>query len=154
MEIKEALVTGHDMRAFGQAPVPAQDLVDLVDGARLTASSANAQPLQYVVVSQPKLAEGVFESLDWEASPHPGPIPALGARPTAYIVICFRGDYAKFSDPKYEIGSAVQNMLVMAAEKNLARSWQRVLEASPMAQLLGLPEGVSVDSVLALGSCV
>ena len=63
-----------------------------VDAARLVASSGNAQPLRYAIVSDERACERVFSCCAWaKALPDwPGPVP--GERPSAYVVVCRDND--------------------------------------------------------------
>ena len=59
-----------------------------VDAARLVASSGNAQPLRYAIVSDERACERVFSCCAWAKALPDWPGPEPGERPSAYIVVC------------------------------------------------------------------
>ena len=63
------------------------DVEKYIDVARVAPSSANTQPLKYVVVQTASMVEKVFPLLKW-AGYLPGYTPKEGERPVAYIIVC------------------------------------------------------------------
>ena len=52
-------------RFFEDVPIPMDDLRDMVDTARLTASAANAQALRFRIVTDAAEKAGVFSAIYW-----------------------------------------------------------------------------------------
>lgn len=47
-------------RFYQEVPISMEELTDLVDTARLTASASNLQPLRYKLVNEPELCAQIF----------------------------------------------------------------------------------------------
>ncbi|MFH1059877.1 MAG: nitroreductase family protein [Pseudomonadota bacterium] len=139
------------VRAFGQAPVSRETLAELVEAARRAPSAANLQPLEYVAVNDPDLCEQVFDCLKWAAYTHPVGTPGPGQRPTAYLAVLVRGEFKAPVGAAYDIGAALMSAMLLAQEKGLASCWLKSINIPRLGKLLAVPEGLDVDTVLALG---
>jgi nitroreductase len=53
------------IRKYVQKAVPEEALLKCVDGARVSPSGGNLQPLRYVVVNDSELLKQVFSTLSW-----------------------------------------------------------------------------------------
>ena len=68
-------------------PIGAEMLKELVNLARLSASSSNVQPLKYILSCESETNARVFSCLVWAGYLKDWDGPAEGERPSAYIVI-------------------------------------------------------------------
>ena len=115
-----------------------------VDAARLVASSGNAQPLRYAIVSDERACERVFSCCAWaKALPDwPGPVP--GERPSAYVVVCRDNDRI-----------AAQTIMLQAVEAGFGGCIIASFKKRSMAEALGVDaDRFQPDLVLALGKPV
>ncbi len=152
MRVSEAIGKRRSVRAFGQTPIARETLTELVAAARLAPSAANLQPLEYVVVSQPERCQQVFDCLKWAAYTHPVGTPGPGQRPTAYLIVLVRPEYKAPVGWAYDVGAALMAVMLLAMEKGLATCWLKSINLPRLAKVIDLPEGLEIDSVLALGT--
>jgi nitroreductase len=76
MSIKELAYKNRTYRRYDQSyKIDMSTLEELVDYARVSSSARNAQALKYVLVTDPKMCEVVFNNIKWAAAlPNwPGP---------------------------------------------------------------------------------
>lgn len=139
------------VRSFGPEAVDRQTLTRLVEAARVGPSGANRQPLAYVAVNQPDLCAEIFDSLKWAAYIAPSGDPPQSHRPTAYIVVLKREEYLLEGIVAYDLGAAVQTILLGAEALGLGSCWLKSVNLPRVSRLLGIPKGYVVDSVIALG---
>lgn len=151
MDVAQAIARRRTVRAFGQEPLDRGLLTRLVEAARRAPSAANLQPLEYVAVDDPALCQQVFDCLKWAAYTHPVGTPGPGQRPTAYLVACVRAEYTAATGAAYDLGAALMSAMLLAVAEGLASCWLKSIAAPRLAELLGLPPELEVDSVLALG---
>lgn len=151
MPLWDLIKPRRSVRAFGQAPVSRETLAELVEAARLAPSAANLQPLEYVVVNDAELCEQVFDCLKWAAYTHPVGTPGPGQHPTAYIVVLVRAELKAPVGAAYDIGAAAMAIMLLAQEKGLSSCWLKSINIPRLAKILDVPEGLDVDTVLALG---
>ena len=110
-----------------------------VDAARLVASSGNAQPLRYAIVSDERACERVFSCCAWaKALPDwPGPVP--GERPSAYVVVC-RDNDRTLADTftAWDEGIAAQTIMLQAVEAGFGGCIIASFKKRSMAEALGV----------------
>jgi len=149
-KIYETIVGRRTIRKFRQEPVPRDVLERLVDAARLAPSAANLQPLEYVVVDAAGPRAEVFPCLKWAAYIAPAGDPGPGEEPTAYVVTLAN---TKIREKmfEYDIGAAMENMILAALEEGLGSCWMLSIDRDKLRSILGVPENYRIDSVLALG---
>jgi len=150
MTIRELILLRRSIRQYQTAPVPDSVLKDIADAGRLAPSAANLQPLEFLIVNDRDVRAEVFSCLKWAAYIQPEGNPKPGREPAAYVIVLVN---TKIRDKMYEydVGAAVENMALAAAGEGLASCWLISIDRPKIQALLGIPEHVRVDSVLALG---
>ena len=137
-------------RFYQEVPISMEELTDLVDTARLTASASNLQPLRYKLVNEPELCAQIFPHLRWAGALKDWDGPEEGERPSAYIVIAC--DLSIGKNKQWDDGITAQTIMLAAAEKGYGGCMIGSCMRSEIGRLLGLdPEHYSIDLVLALG---
>lgn len=133
-------------------PLPPETLRELVECARLTPSSRNAQPLKYVAVLSPETVQKLLPLAHW-AGRLPGlHLPREGKGPSAFLVICLDSRIAENPAPfQRDVGIAAQTILLAAAEKGFGGCMIGSFDAGKTAALLELPGYLSPQLVVALG---
>ncbi|MGR3293826.1 MAG: nitroreductase family protein [Candidatus Scalindua sp.] len=150
MNVYEAAINRRTIRRFKQKPIPLEILRKLVNAGRLAPSSANLQPIEYIIIDRTDLVEMIFETLKWAGYISPAGDPPPGERPVAYIVV--------LADKKKNPGScerdaaaAIENMLLVALEEGIGTCWLGAIDINKLTDILELPEHIKIDSVIALG---
>ena len=105
-------------RFYENHEVGIKTLKEFVDLARHSASSANLQPLKYILACQPEINAQIFSCLSWAGYLKDWKGPEPGQRPPAYIVIL--GDTAIAKDFGCDHGIAAQTIMLGARERGLA----------------------------------
>ncbi len=137
-------------RFFEDVPIPMDDLRDMVDTARLTASAANAQALRFRIVTDAKEKEGVFAAINWAAALKDWDGPAEGERPSAYIVIAC--DLSIGRNKQWDDGITAQTIMLSAVEKGFGGCMIGSCRREDVARALDIDTSAySIDLVLALG---
>jgi nitroreductase len=148
--IKDLILKNRSYRRFNQSmQVERETLRELVDLARLSPSGANAQPLKYLLSSEPDRNELIFQRLAWAGYLKDWPGPQEGERPTAYIVIL--GDTRLKPEFGVDPGIAAQSMLLGAVERGLGGCILASIKRAELAQDLDIPAHFEILLVIALG---
>ncbi len=148
--IKDLITRNRSYRRFYQNhKLSIEELKDLVELARLSASARNLQPLKYYLSADEKTNQKVFSTLAWAAYLKDWDGPEEGERPTGYIVILgdTRLTYNYFCDH----GIAAQSMLLGAVEKELGGCIFASIQRKKLKQLLKIEDYFEVLLVIALG---
>ena len=137
-------------RFYQEVPISMEELTDLVDTARLTASASNLQPLRYKLVNEPELCAQIFPHLRWAGALKDWDGPEEGERPSAYIVIA--GDPAVSKNRLYDVGITAQTIMLAAVEKGYGGCMMLSFERTALCRILNLDlEHAFPELVLALG---
>ena len=129
-----------------------EELLEFVDMARLTAASANIQPLKYHLACEQELVAQIQPLTRWAGSLPQLDLPYPGTRPTAFITIC--QDMSISSNPTSflsDVGITAQTILLAAAEKGLGGCMIGSFDKEALKVLLKLHENIEPKLVLALG---
>ncbi|MDY3981520.1 MULTISPECIES: nitroreductase family protein [unclassified Paraeggerthella] len=141
-------------RRFDEAArIERSTLVSWIDAARLVASSGNAQPLRYALVTDERACEKVFSCCAWAKALPDWPGPEPGERPSAYIVIlsdCDRTLADVFT--AWDEGIAAQTIMLQAVEAGYGGCILGSFKRRSLTQALGIDgDRFKPDLVLALG---
>ncbi|MCK9525384.1 MAG: nitroreductase family protein [Limnochordia bacterium] len=138
-------------RRFKQEPAPTMaNLISLIDIARLTPSTANRQPLKYVLVKSEQVLPEVFSCLTWAGYLKDWDGPSTSEQPSAYIVIL--SDSALSKHPGIDVGLAAQSILLGAQELGFGACLLAAIDRPRLGEVLDLPENLEIQLVVALGT--
>ena len=137
-------------RFFEEKEVPIETLRELVDLARLSASSANLQPLKYILSCDPQKNSLIFPHLAWAAYLRDWPGPQPGERPSAYIIIL--GDTEIRKSFGCDHGIAAQSILLGATEKGFGGCMIGSVDKQGLRATLRIPSRYDILLALALGA--
>ena len=149
--IKELLYKNRTCRTFDESrKVTRNELLDMVDCARVTPAAMNAQPLSYRLIFKEEELSAFQPLTKWGGALPKLNLPPEGHRPTAFIVIC--QDTEKFGTAgKFDrdVGIAAMAIYMRAAEMGLSGCMIGAFDREASKNVLGLPKGV--EPLLAIG---
>jgi len=150
MILKEIVRKTRSYRRFYQEKqISTEDLAQLVDLARLSASGTNRQALKFMIINEEEKCETVFPSTAWAGYIKEWDGPAEGERPSAYIVIL--GDKEISNSFGVDHGIAAQSIMLGASEKGFGGCMIASLKKEKLRDDLKLPGRYEILLVLALG---
>ncbi len=146
--IKELIKTNRSYRRFSQSErADKEELLSMVDSARLSPSAGNLQRLKFTPVSDIADCNGVFDTLTFAAY-FGGWRPAPLEKPTAYIVIWAASE--PDANLAIDAGIAAEAILLTAREMGYGGCMFRSINKKALIELLGKNGYVPV-LVIALG---
>ena len=150
MNVYDAIMKRRTIRKFEQKAVSEDNLVKLVDCARVAAYGANVQPLKFMIVNNSKTLQKIYPMTKWAGYLADG-APKENERPAAYIAVL--GDSSIKSNKMYEVeaGAAVTTMMLEAVEMGLGTCWLGAIQRDEIKKLLKLDENLDVVYLLAVG---
>ncbi|MEM2319929.1 MAG: nitroreductase family protein [Candidatus Bathyarchaeia archaeon] len=156
MDVVEAIKTRRSIRKFKSDPVEEEKLEAVLEAARWAPSWANTQCWEFIVVRNPETKSRLAETLPpWN--------PAIGAVKSAPIVIvaCAKLGVSGFFNGKpvtdkgdffmFDVALALQNLTLAAHSLGLGTLHVGAFDAKKAAEILGVPNGVSVVELMPLG---
>jgi nitroreductase len=149
-KIRNLIKKNRSYRHFDERfSIDASVLRNLIDLTRLSPSSANLQPLKYILSINPQKNLLIFNNLKWAGYFKNYHGPSLGERPTAYIIIL--GDYSISHNFDIDAGIACQSILLGMTEKGLGGCIISSINRENLRELLEIPEKYKIILAIALG---
>jgi nitroreductase len=150
MEFKDLIKRNRSYRRFRQDQMLDTDtLKELVDFARLSASSGNIQGLKFLLSADMQKNSKIFKNLKWAYYLKNWDGPGEGERPAGYIIIL--GDTEIHSTIDVDVGIAAQSILLGAVERGLGGCMIGSLNRPGLREDLKIPMKYHIPLVIALG---
>ncbi len=150
--LRDLIISARTCRRFVQnEPVTMDILRQLVDLARLSASSANLQPLRYLFSNDPETNAKIFSTVAWAGYLRDWPGPAEGERPPAYIVVLSDSKIVKKVNCDH--GIAAQSIILGAREQELSCCVISAIQQQKLREELHIPAQYQIQLVIAVGRC-
>ena len=132
--------------------VTKEELLELVDCARLCPSTANAQPLRYYLAWEEEETRRIQVHTNWAKALPQLKLPHKGMCPTAFIII-LQDTAVEENLSKYQkdVGITAQTMLLAATEKGLGGCMIGSFGAGSLKTELNLPDNLAPLLVVAVG---
>jgi nitroreductase len=151
--LKDIVAASRSYRRFDNGvSIPMRTLEELVDLARLCPSSANRQPLRFILCNAPADNEAVFACLKWAAYLKDWDGPAPSERPSAYVIVV--NTARDWDTARSDLGIAAQTMLLGAVEQGFGGCMLGAIDRERLRAHLGLAPELEISLVLALGQPV
>ena len=149
--LKDLVYSCRSYRRFDEAVRSSEDdLKELVDLARMTASTANSQALKFRLVNTPQETALVYPALGWAGALPDWDGPEEGERPAAYIIVA--EDCTLGKNKLTDAGITAQTIMLGAVEKGYGGCMLANVQRSKLAQALNMDsERYTIRLVLALG---
>jgi len=148
--IKELVTKNRSYRKFNSSrQINRDELIKLIDLARLTASSKNKQPLKYKLILNKDEVDFVFDQLNWAWYLKNWKGPEIGERPTSYILVFLDND---INDNAFiDVGISSQTILLGAVEMGLGGCIVRTVNRYEMNKRFNFAENLNLVQVIAIG---
>lgn len=149
--IIKVIMDRHSIRLFQQKEIGKDILKDIVSVAPYAPSRQNKQPLKFLVVNDINLRKFIFKNILWGSK-----VPAYKIYgeenniPGAFIFVIADKKISP-AGFEYEIGAAIQNMLIIATAYQLGSVWIKSFDRQKIHSFLKLDDNMFIDSLIALG---
>ncbi len=137
MDAYQAIISKRDTRHYTAEPIADEVLTRVLQAARMAGSSKNSQPVRMVVLRDAAGREVLAACGDYTE-------PLRQCAVAVAIVLAPGGG-------GFDAGRAAQNLMVAAWAEGITSCPTSLHRPECAAEVLGLPEGHSVASVIALG---
>jgi len=136
-------------RFYQNYTVDGKTLEELVNLARLSPSSANLQPLKYILTTDSEINAQIFSCLAWAGYLKDWSGPEEGERPSAYIVILADTTISKTVDCDHGIAS--QSILLGARDIGLGGCIIASINQEKLRAILKIDPHYKIMLVIAIG---
>jgi nitroreductase len=136
-------------RFYEEVKIIQQDLLEMIDNARLAASARNAQSMKYYFSNDEETNQIIFNCLAWAGYLKDWDGPEEGERPSAYIIMM--NDTEISNNYFCDHGIAAQNILLTAVEKGYGGCIIASVSKEKLRGEIGLSKHLEILQVIALG---
>lgn len=126
-------------------------LTTLVDHARLTSSTANKQPLRYLLSYKAETNAMIRPHTRWAGLLNNYNGPGEGENPTAYIIICSDKIVGASDAFSVDVGIAAQVIMMAARERGIGACMIGSFSKEALNNIFDIPENLEMKLVIALG---
>lgn len=151
--LKDLVIANRSYRGYDESRrITRRELLEMVDCARLSASSVNQQPLRYYLAWEKDEVDQIQALTKWARGLPDMTLPHPGMCPTGFIVICqdtrVWESLARFQK---DVGIVAQTILLSAVEMGLGGCMIGNFHASEVKETLKLEEYLVPLLIVALG---
>lgn len=144
MVVLDVIKERGSVRRYEDRPIAEEILKQVLEAARLAQSAGNRQPWEFVVIQ----GKDMKKKLASAAEPF--------AAEAAAVIVCIAhpencGHVGPMDSFLVDVAIAVENMALVSWELGLGSCWIGAYDEEQIKQLLGIPENLSVVSLLTLG---
>jgi nitroreductase len=147
VKIYDAICGKRTIRLFQKKKVSYDILEKCINGARLSSSARNDQPLEYIVIDDEVMIKRILPFIHFG-----GFIPEdskKGNEPAALIVIIVKKDANRYY--QYDVGIAAQNISLGLYENGIGSCMMGAIDRERIHEELKVPANIFVDLVISLG---
>ena len=146
MELKESIEKRNSIRAYEDTPVPEEELLKVLEAARLAPSGRNSQAWKFIVVRDDEQRQALGRATGGQPHVHMAPV-IIAAVATAPEFIMACGIHAYPVD----LAIAIDHMTLAAVDLGLGTCWIGAFSQDEVKSILKVPEKYKVVSLLTLG---
>lgn len=151
--LKDLVKANRSCRGYDKEhKVTREELLEMIDTARLSAAGINQQPLKYYLISDQADADLITSMVKFGANLPELGLPFEGTEPPAYIIMCHDKDVNPAVDFfRCDIGIAAQTITLAATEMGLAGCMIGNYNKEKVREALGLDERYSIELIISIG---
>ena len=138
MKFEEVIEKRRSIRKYKDTPIPRNDILKILEAARIAPSASNRQPWHFIVVENKETIRKLAKS-DWAAG---APVMIVGLADQA----------ASLNWCSNDLGIAFEHIVLAATNLGLGTCWMGQTGREELVKnLLGIPDNFKVVAVIPLG---
>jgi len=134
------------IRRYKDKPIPEEDLLKIIEAARLAQSAANRQPWQFIVVTDKNIRERLADAAHRQGRPRQSSVETAGV-----IVIGLADPEISANWYLVDLGIAIENMALVAWDIGIGSCCIGAFIEKDVKTILKIPENLRVVALLTLG---
>lgn len=155
ISVREAIARRLSCRAYQSRPVPPDQLIQILEAARLAPSACNRQPWRFAVVSDPDLKRRIVDDsflpgikMSWALD---APVHVVIGMERSLVTHRFAASVSGVDYPWVDIGIAGEHLVLAATELGLGSCWIGWIKPRVLRRIVGWPGSVKPVAVITLG---
>jgi len=140
VDVFETIAARRSIRAYKNEPVPPESLARVLEAARISPTAGNRQEYRFVVVKDEATRKALVPACNNQAFIGDAGVVVVG---------CATNPARRYSP--VDVAIALDHMTLAAAALGLGTCWIGAFSEEKVKAILGIPEGVTVWSLLPIG---
>lgn len=150
MNVYEAIKKRRTIRKFKDIPLKNEDIMQIIDCARLAPFASNLQPLKFSVVTNRETRFKMYPHIKY-AGYIPDWDPCFEETPPVFIVVLNDTNIKTTKTSEVDSGAAITNMCLAATELGIDTCWFGSVGKKEIKEILGFAQNLDITYVLGLG---
>ena len=155
MKFDQILRMRRSTRSFDSRPVKAEDVISMVEAARLAPSACNSQTWRFVTVTRPESIRRICHEAMRPVIPNrwleQAPLVFVGCSQLDIIANRIGSGVTGIEYYQIDLGIAMEHMVLKATELGLGTCWIGWFDESTLKKILNIPNKIKVSALLAVG---
>ena len=150
MNVYEASKNRRTVRRFKQSALKKDDIMKIIDCARLAPYAANLQPLKFSVVTDEQIRRQMYPHIKY-AGYIPDWDPEFEETPPVFIALLCDTSLKPAEKSECDSGAAAMSMCLCAESLGISSCWLGAINRAEIKNILSLDESLEVTYLLGLG---
>ena len=155
MKFDQILRMRRSTRSFDSRPVKAEDVISIVEAARLAPSACNSQTWRFVTVTRPESIRRICHEAMRPVIPNrwleQAPLVFVGCSQLDVIANRIGSGVTGIEYYQIDLGIAMEHMVLKATELGLGTCWIGWFDENTLKKILNIPNKIKVSALLAVG---
>jgi len=151
--LKDLVLANRSYRGYDESyKVSHEELMDIIDYARLSPSAKNAQVLKFFIAYEADVVAKIQAETNWAGILSELNLPREGSRPTSFIVILHDSTFdTPLAHTQKDVGIVSAVMTLAATEKGLGCCMIGSYNGNALKEKLNLPDHLTPMLLIAIG---
>jgi len=146
MNVMEAIKKRYSVRSYQDSAVETEKLESILEAARLAPSASNRQEWRFIVVRDKDIRQRLMQAAKDQAFVGQAPVVIVCcAKTDSHVMTCGQQCYP------IDVAIAIEHMALKATDEGLGTCWIGAFYEDKVKEILGIPQGIRVVQLLALG---
>lgn len=155
MKFDQILKTRKSTRSFDSRPVKENDLISIIEAARLAPSACNSQTWRFVAVTNREIIQKICHQAMRPVIPNRwlehAPLVIIGCSQLDVIANRIGTEVTGIEYYQIDLGIAMEHMVLKATELGLGTCWIGWFSENKLKEILKIPKRIKVSALLAVG---
>ncbi|MBW2604256.1 MAG: nitroreductase family protein [Deltaproteobacteria bacterium] len=155
MKLDQILNTRRSVRSFDSRPVSENDIISIIEAARLSPSACNSQTWRFIFVTRREIIRKICLEAMRPVIPNrwleKAPLVIAGCSQLDIIANRIGGRVTGIEYYQIDLGIAMEHMVLKAVELGLGTCWIGWFDETGVKDILGIPKKIKVSALLAVG---
>jgi nitroreductase len=155
MKFDQILITRRSVRSFDSRLVSENDIISIIEAARLAPSACNSQTWRFIFVTRREIIRKICHEAMRPIIPNKwlekAPLVIVGCSQLDVVANRIGAHVTGIEYYQIDLGIAMEHMVLKATELGLGTCWIGWFDENELKDILEIPKKIKVSALLAVG---